>query len=666
MRQQQVSVRTFALNVGWGALFLTIVALCAANCTSGGAAEQDSGTPNADVTTIGPCGPGVNAMCNGTCVDINSDYQNCGKCGNVCPNDQVCSHGTCAVVCGGGSVRCVNNCVDLGTDPQNCGGCSKACASGQVCKNSACAISFQDGLTNCNGGCVDLTSDDFNCNTCGNACAPGSQCVNSTCQATCQSGWSSCGDGEGGTTCVDTTDDPNNCGGCGAKCPTGYFCSPGADGGPACGLTCAGGTSLCNNACVDENIDPNNCGGCNTACGTGNTCSNTHCCPNATPFYCGGCDTFANCVTKDVGHITAGDEHTCAITPTGVLKCWGYNGEGQVGTGSPTAYYATPQMIMNGVAGVGAGEYHTCAVTTGGAIDCWGYNVYGQIGVGNQNSPIYSPTATSITTTGAVAAGSGYYATCYLLKSGAVDCAGYNGEDEIGNGLNNSLEYTSPTATLLTSGITTIGGGSDGDAFCAVTSAGALKCWGDMGYSLGDGSTFASSTPITVPGISNALVVATNEDNVCVVLTGGALKCWGYNGYGQVGDGTTSTTDTPVTTTLYKRHGGIRRCRAHVRGDRQRRRQVHRIQLLWPTRKRRIRHLQRDDDLANRNRKRRCRCRMWWRASVRAHGKRPSLLLGRRLRRASGQRDDRDCRGNAHVGQRVLISEFDVAARLGH
>ena len=116
---------------------------------------------------IGPCGPGVNAKCGDTCVDTNSDFQNCGECGTACRSDQVCSHGACATVCGGGAVRCGNNCIDTQADVNNCGGCDKPCASGQVCSKGTCALTCQSGLTNCNGDCVDVTQNDDNCGACG-------------------------------------------------------------------------------------------------------------------------------------------------------------------------------------------------------------------------------------------------------------------------------------------------------------------------------------------------------------------------------------------------------------------------------------------------------------------------------------------------------------------
>src|ERR1700730_15085811 len=103
MRVRYVSVKT-AIVIAFTTL---VVVLLAPGC-SGSGGTPDSGT--ADVTAPNPCGNGDYAMCGTTCVDIQGDAQNCGACGKVCPSDQVCSHGTCAVVCGGGTARCANNC----------------------------------------------------------------------------------------------------------------------------------------------------------------------------------------------------------------------------------------------------------------------------------------------------------------------------------------------------------------------------------------------------------------------------------------------------------------------------------------------------------------------------------------------------------------------------
>jgi alpha-tubulin suppressor-like RCC1 family protein len=566
MRQQQVSVRAKLVAV----LFLSLVAvlLAPSGCATNTVDQPDTGTP-VEAGPPNPCGPGTAKQCNGVCIDVQNDAQNCGDCGTVCPSDKVCSHGQCAAVCGGGTAHCGNFCVDLKADPLNCGGCNTKCPSGQVCNKAACALTCQAGLTDCNGGCVDTTSDDFNCAACGNACDSGKHCVNGSCQATCQSGWSSCSDGtDGGTTCVDTTNDPNNCNSCGNKCPNGYFCQNGV-----CGIQCAGGTTKCGNACFDESIDPKNCGACNNACTTGNTCSGAHCCPTATPFWCPAeakCDTLVNCVLKSGGAITAGQSHTCAINPSGALRCWGSSSNGELGNDGSTAssnvpitpHDGTTINLNTGIVATAAWYYGACATMSTGAEYCWGYNPYGQLG-NNLKTSTYKPVQVSGISTGVLPAGGGYYGgNCVLLKSGAVSCWGY---DEYGGVCQGSITFTdflTPQTTQVTSGAIGLYGSSTNfyGQICQVTAGGAASCWGEGYYTLGDGTTYESGSPVTIKNVSNVASIANGEENSCVVMKDGTMKCWGWGAYGQNGDGSTTTTYQPSTTTSASVTGIIQAC----------------------------------------------------------------------------------------------------------
>jgi alpha-tubulin suppressor-like RCC1 family protein len=82
---------------------------------------------------------------------------------------------------------------------------------------------------------------------------------------------------------------------------------------------------------------------------------------------------------------------------------------------------------------------------------------------------------------------------------------------------------------------------------CALLSSGTMECWGLNGSGeLGNGTTTRSLTPVQVSGISTATQISAGPEHTCVLLSGGALKCWGNNYYGQLGNGSTTFSSTPV------------------------------------------------------------------------------------------------------------------------
>ena len=264
--------------------------------------------------------------------------------------------------------------------------------------------------------------------------------------------------------------------------------------------------------------------------------------------------------------VSAGSEHTCALISTGAVKCWGDNDFGQLGDGT-TNDSSTP-VAVSGIDGVTAkataisvggystdagGGYYSCALLSNGAVKCWGYNEWGELGDGTTTDSSIPVAVSGIdgVTVKATAVGAGSYHSCALLSSGAVKCWGANGGGELGN--NTRTDSSTPVAVSGIDGVTakataiSVGGYHS----CAVLDTGAVKCWGynDDGE-LGNNTRTNSSTPVAVSGIDGVTVKATaisaGEYHSCAVLDTGAVKCWGANYSGQLGDGTTNDSSTPV------------------------------------------------------------------------------------------------------------------------
>ena len=89
--------------------------------------------------------------------------------------------------------------------------------------------------------------------------------------------------------------------------------------------------------------------------------------------------------------------------------------------------------------------------------------------------------------------------------------------------------------------------GSNANFSCSVLTNGSVNCWGYNGHNeLGDGSTVDRSTPAPVKGVSNAKRVALSDYSACALLDDSTVKCWGHNANGQIGDGTTTQRSSAV------------------------------------------------------------------------------------------------------------------------
>ncbi len=247
-----------------------------------------------------------------------------------------------------------------------------------------------------------------------------------------------------------------------------------------------------------------------------------------------------------VAAIALGSRHGCALTAAGAVLCWGMNNMGQLGDGS-TSVRRTPQPVPgleSGVAAITAGENHSCALTNAGAVYCWGGNTYGQLGDGTTVEQ-WRPTAVPALASGVAALAAGDVHTCALTTAGAAYCWGRNTVGTVGDG--STTDRLTPTPVQgLGSGVAALAAGRS--QACALTTAGAVYCWGENNTGqLGDGSTVNRATPTPVAGLgSNTVAIALGQQHGCALAAQGSVQCWGFNFLGQLGDGSTTDRATPV------------------------------------------------------------------------------------------------------------------------
>lgn len=140
-------------------------------------------------------------------------------------------------------------------------------------------------------------------------------------------------------------------------------------------------------------------------------------------------------LSSGIHAIAAGGFHTCALTSAGGVLCWGDNTHGQLGDGSNTSR-VTPTPVSglsSGVIAIVAGYLHSCALTQSGSVWCWGANDDFQLGLGEVDEPMRNtPSMAQGLDSGIVALSAGGLHTCAVTQVGEAKCWGANLYAELG------------------------------------------------------------------------------------------------------------------------------------------------------------------------------------------------------------------------------------------
>jgi alpha-tubulin suppressor-like RCC1 family protein len=142
-------------------------------------------------------------------------------------------------------------------------------------------------------------------------------------------------------------------------------------------------------------------------------------------------------------------------------------------------------------------------------------------------------------TAGLVRVSAGDSFTCGVAEDGHALCWGVNVAGELGNGeIGPPARTPTPVHGSLTfTDVSTIGAPRYGYPHaCGLTVAGTAYCWGsNVNGQLGNGGTTSSATPVAVSGghLFESLSVGTRF--TCGIVRGGAAYCWGQATDGQLG-----------------------------------------------------------------------------------------------------------------------------------
>ncbi len=313
---------------------------------------------------------------------------------------------------------------------------------------------------------------------------------------------------------------------------------------------------------------------------------------------------------SDVKQISAGSWHACALKTDGTVWCWGQNIDGAIGIGkdfsqfditnpdwsliiSPYAQQVKdstdPTGYLQDVIQVVAGSSdHTCALIDSdgdgkGSIRCWAWNgtTEGQLGINNTTDDYVTEPASEVVDenyqviTNAVELAAGGDHTCALLSTSEVVCWGRNNKGQIGD--NSTTNAPVARKVVIDTNNTPLSGvkaivSERGNHTCAIMNDGSVYCWGDNSHGqLGDGSSnlyIAHAVKVTglpdsveelaaggggrKPAFNNqsGAVIDYDGDHTCALTSSGDVYCWGSNDRGQLGDGTTTDSASPVKTLL--------------------------------------------------------------------------------------------------------------------
>ena len=281
--------------------------------------------------------------------------------------------------------------------------------------------------------------------------------------------------------------------------------------------------------------------------------------------------------------VSVGPHHACALDTAGEVHCWGGDRwdvalgfRGPATCDAPAFEARWPCVGVprssekgTGYAWVEAGLYRTCAGRTGESAVCWGTNSLGQLGTAStgecaNNDPLHPLTdpcsRDAVSPQGPTLAflSPGPTHGCGVDTQGSAHCWGalLLNFGQLGNGSTDGAETPVAVSGLGTVRTVMVSNENHIRTFsCAIDTGDQAHCWGanrwgQLGATSADtcqqgGDLPCSLTPIPLETSSSFADMDLGTEFACGLTNDAQVLCWGFNDMAQLGDGTTTSRQTP-------------------------------------------------------------------------------------------------------------------------